>query len=101
MKTHNIRYVSGASQHLCLLLLLAPMNTDVLAAAVLHINTADVCRCVVCSVHLSVWPTERKLLIHTCKHTNGPLCSHARARDADAGHSALCPVRRRPFASLR
>lgn len=38
MKTHNIRYVSGASQHLCLLLLLAPMNTDVLAAAVLHIN---------------------------------------------------------------
>lgn len=98
MKTHNIRYVSGASQHLCLFLLLAPMNTDVLAAAGLHINTADVCRCVLCCVRLSVCPTERKLLIQTCKHTNGPLCFHARA--ADAGQPAFCPSCRHPFALL-
>lgn len=68
MKMHIIGYVCGASQHLCLLLLLALMNTNVLAAAVLHINTADVCRCGLCSALLSLF--VRPSVDCSSKHVN-------------------------------
>lgn len=64
MKIH-ICYAFNVSQYIYMPVT-APdtnVNTDVLAAAVLHINTTDVCRCVLCSEYLCVWLNKCNIII--------------------------------------
>lgn len=52
------------------------VNTDVLAAAVLHINTTDVCRCVLCSEYLCVWLNKCNIIIQMANiNFEMPLCA--------------------------
>lgn len=106
MKIHNIRECLSCA---CCWAKGTNENANVLAAAVLHINTAYVCGCVLCSLFfcacLNNWNVTRR--VQSIKHVNAVLCFRASAHehhicarwlcwgrriDTDTGWPPLCPA---------